>query len=82
MLGQPRVDAPTGLPELRLTGRPNPRATQAAPMPGLMARSHARAAHEPGPGKLGDGVLQGVARALAVGALEGVDVQLVVDAPR
>eukprot|EP00969_Alexandrium_andersonii_P066416 2928021-Alexandrium_andersonii.AAC.1 len=64
MLGQPRVDSPTGLLEcglmpvrtLGLLSRSDS---------WLTARSHARAAHEARPGELGDGALRGVARLLA-----------------
>eukprot|EP00969_Alexandrium_andersonii_P011535 502250-Alexandrium_andersonii.AAC.1 len=42
---------------MRLDARPNSRAVQAAPIPGLAARSHSRTASEPRPGRLVDGVL-------------------------
>eukprot|EP00969_Alexandrium_andersonii_P202651 8954328-Alexandrium_andersonii.AAC.1 len=64
MLGQPRADSPTGLPEcdsetVRTLGLLKP-----LRFLGSRRRSRARAAREARPGELGDGVLQGVARVL------------------
>eukprot|EP00969_Alexandrium_andersonii_P099917 4407362-Alexandrium_andersonii.AAC.1 len=42
---------------MRLGARPNSRTVQAAPVPGLAARSHSRTASEPWPGRLVDRVL-------------------------
>eukprot|EP00969_Alexandrium_andersonii_P014068 613782-Alexandrium_andersonii.AAC.1 len=49
---------PYGAAQVRVGGRPNPRAAQVALIPGLVARSPARDAHEARSGQLGDGVLQ------------------------
>eukprot|EP00969_Alexandrium_andersonii_P348375 15404740-Alexandrium_andersonii.AAC.1 len=46
-----------GVARLRLGSRPNSRTARAAPIPGLAARSHSRAASKSRPGRLVDGVL-------------------------
>eukprot|EP00969_Alexandrium_andersonii_P197830 8739407-Alexandrium_andersonii.AAC.1 len=56
-LARPNSRTAGGLPSrgaarLRLGRRPNSRAAQAAPIPGLVARSQSQAASEPLPGRL------------------------------